>query len=116
MREEDAYATKKLNETLQLLREQMELQEAFFQKMDLGDRLFQQQKLEEALEAYNQALELIPTDNYTLSQAEKINDILREQKNASTDTIKAWNSAKTSLNRDALNLPCFSLRWQKPVP
>ncbi len=80
LREEDAYATKKLNETLQLLRIEMELQEAFFQKMDLGDRLFQQQKLEEALEAYNQALELIPTDNYTLSQAEKINDILREQK------------------------------------
>lgn len=80
LREEDAYATKKLNETLLLLREQMELQEAFFQKMDLGDRLFQQQKLEEALEAYNQALELIPTDNYTLSQAEKINDILRDQK------------------------------------
>lgn len=80
LREEDAYATKKLNETLQLLREEMELQEAFFQKMDLGDRLFHQQELEDALEAYNQALELIPTDNYTLSQAEKITNILREQK------------------------------------
>jgi tetratricopeptide (TPR) repeat protein len=80
LREEDAYATKKLNETLQLLRQQMELQEAFFQKMDLGDRLFKQNKLEEALDAYNQALELIPTDTYTLSQAEKINDILHEQK------------------------------------
>jgi tetratricopeptide (TPR) repeat protein len=80
LREEDAYATKKLNETLQLLREEMELQEAFFQKMDLGDRLFEQQKLEDALEAYNQALEFIPTDNYTLNQVEKITDTLREQK------------------------------------
>ncbi len=79
LREGDDYATRKLNETLQLLRQQMELQENFFQKMDFGDRLYRDNKFEEALKTYREALEFIPTDSYTLGQVEKISTILRDQ-------------------------------------
>lgn len=80
LKEDDPYARQKLNETLELLQKQMQLQESFFQKMDLGDRLYRDGKLEEALKAYNEALELIPTDTYTLGQVEKINTTIRKEK------------------------------------
>jgi tetratricopeptide (TPR) repeat protein len=78
LRENDLYATQKLNETLVLLQQQMKIQEAFFRKMDLGDRLFQENKLEEALKAYHEALEIIPNDPYTTSQVDKISNTLAD--------------------------------------
>ncbi len=79
LRENDPVAAQKLNETLELIRQQMVIQEAFFQKMDQGDALYRQGKLAEARSAYQEALNIIPDDSYTLSQVEKINQTLTEE-------------------------------------
>jgi tetratricopeptide (TPR) repeat protein len=76
LRENDATAKNRLDETVDLIQKQMELQGRFYQNLDEGDRLNREGKIEEALEFYNKALTIFPQDKYTLSQTTKINETL----------------------------------------
>lgn len=77
---EDTYAKNRLAETLVLLKKQMEVQELFYQHLDLADRLFSDNKLDEALVEYNEALKVFPNDKYALSKAAKINETLNTER------------------------------------
>ncbi len=88
-KEDDATAQKRLNETVEKIRQQMALQEEFYSHLDYGDRLFNQQKLEDALVAYNEALKIFPEDKYTLSRVDSINKTLTEE----AEKISDYNTA-----------------------
>lgn len=85
----DEAAQKKLNETVEKIRQQMALQEEFYSHLDYGDRLFNQQKLEEALVAYNEALKIFPEDKYTLARVSSINKTLTDE----AEKLSDYNNA-----------------------
>ena len=76
----DAEAKKKLDQTLVKIQEDSERQEVFYAHLDAGDALNAQNKYEEALAEYNQALAIFPDDKYVGAQAETIRGILKERK------------------------------------
>jgi tetratricopeptide (TPR) repeat protein len=90
-KKDDATAQKKLNETVEKIKQQMQKQEGFYLKLDEGDRLLALNKLEEAKTAYQEALKVFPDDKYTLAQLAEINKTLTEEQNKLDNYNKALN-------------------------
>ena len=85
----DAEAKKKLDATLVKIQEDSERQEVFYAHLDAGDAYNAQNRYEEALAEYNQALAVFPDDKYVGAQAETIRGILQERQ----DKQDAYNTA-----------------------
>ena len=85
----DATAKKKLDETVKKIQEDGARQEVFYAHLDAGDQYFGQQKYDDALEEYEQALKVFPQDKYVGGQAEAVRAILKERK----DKQDAFNLA-----------------------
>lgn len=110
LRENDPVATQKLNETMELIRQQMVIQEAFFQKMDQGDALYRQEKLIEARTAYQEALNIIPDDSYTLEQLNKINQILKEEQERKDNYARHMQLGDSLLAKEMYNEALFQFQ------
>ena len=87
----DATAKKKLDETVKKIQEDGARQEVFYAHLDAGDQYYGQQKYEEALAEYEQALKVFPEDKYVGGQADAIRAILKERQ----DKQDAFNTAMT---------------------
>lgn len=75
----DATAKKKLDETVKKIQEDGARQEVFYAHLDAGDQYYGQQKYEEALSEYEQALKVFPEDKYVGGQADAVRAILKER-------------------------------------
>ena len=75
----DATAKKKLDETVKRIQEDGARQEVFYAHLDAGDQYYGQQKYEEALSEYEQALKVFPEDKYVGGQADAVRAILKER-------------------------------------
>jgi len=75
----DATARKKLDETVKKIQEDGARQEVFYAHLDAGDQYYGQQKYEEALSEYEQALKVFPEDKYVGGQADAVRAILKER-------------------------------------
>ena len=75
----DATAKKKLDETVKKIQEDGARQEVFYAHMDAGDQYYGQQKYEDALSEYEQALKVFPDDKYVGGQADAVRAILKER-------------------------------------
>lgn len=115
LRENDPVATQKLNETLELIRQQMAIQEAFFQKMDQGDALYRQDKLTEARTAYKEALNIIPDDSYTLEQLEKINQTLKEEQERRDNYARHMRLGDSLLAEDMYSEALFQFQMAADI-
>lgn len=80
LKNDDPAAKKKLDETVVKIREQMDLQETFYQYLDYGDRLHAEEKLELALAEYQKALSIFPDDQYTQAQVASITNVLNTRR------------------------------------
>jgi len=87
----DATAKQKLNETVKKIQEDGARQEVFYAHLDAGDQLYGQQKYEEALSEYEQALKVFPEDKYVGGQADAVRAILKERQ----DKQDAYDLAMT---------------------
>ncbi len=63
---DDASVKSKLNKTLQMIRQQNQKEEIFFEHIDAADVLYENGELEKALDEYNKALEIFPDDTYAV--------------------------------------------------
>lgn len=100
----DTEAKKKLDETLVKIQQDSERQEIFYSHLDAGDALNAQNKYEEALAQYEQALAIFPGDKYVSAQADAIRAILQERhdKQEAYDTaIAQGNTLLEEENFDA---------------
>lgn len=88
---EDAFAKKRLTETVDLLKKQMEQQEVFYRFLDQADQLLAENKSEEALASFKEALKIFPKDKYALGKALKIEETLETERKKT----EAYNSAFT---------------------
>lgn len=75
----DPTAKKKLDESVKKIQEDGARQEQFYAHLDAGDMFYGQQKYEEALAEYEQALKVFPEDRYVTGQAEAVRTILKER-------------------------------------
>ncbi|MBR7022185.1 MAG: tetratricopeptide repeat protein, partial [Bacteroidales bacterium] len=75
----DATAKKKFDETVKKIQEDGARQEVFYAHLDAGDQYYGQQKYEEALSEYEQALKVFPEDKYVGGQADAVRAILKER-------------------------------------
>ena len=75
----DPTAKKKLDESVKKIQEDGARQEVFYAHLDAGDQYYGQQKYEEALSEYEQALKVYPGDKYVGGQAEAVRAILKER-------------------------------------
>ena len=89
LRPDDTEARRKLDQTLVRIQQDSERQEVFYAHLDAGDALNAQNRYEEALAEYNQALAVFPNDNYVRTQAETIQGILQERR----EKQEAYNTA-----------------------
>ncbi len=90
-KKDDANAQQRLVETVERIKDQMEKQESFYLRLDLGDRLLADNKLEEAKKAFEQALEIFPEDKYAQTQLSTINKTLEDQ----AQKLAEYNQALT---------------------
>ena len=85
----DTEAKKKLDQTLVKIQQDSERQEIFYAHLDAGDAYNAQNKYEEALAEYDQALAVFPGDKYVSAQADNLRAILKERK----DKQEAYDTA-----------------------
>ena len=87
IKKDDAVAKKKLNTTLQKIRENSEKEEIFFQHVDKADNHYDNGDFEKALASYNKAKKLFPKDEYVTEQISIVTKKINDEK----DKIASFN-------------------------
>lgn len=87
IKKDDAAAKKKLNTTLQKIRENSEKEEIFYQHIDEADNHYNNGDFEKALVSYNKAKKLFPKDNYVSEQIQIVTQKINDEK----DKIASFN-------------------------
>lgn len=80
LKKDDSYATKKLSETIGLIKKQMGVQAYYFEKIDLADKQWKNGQIELAIRTYQEALKIVPNDAYAVAQIDKLNKQFRDDK------------------------------------
>ena len=96
----DPSAKKKLDETVKKIQEDGARQEVFYAHLDAGDQYFGQQKYEEALAEYEQALKVFPNDKYVGGQAEAVRAILKERQDKQDAFDTAMSQGESLLEEE----------------
>ena len=96
----DATAKKKLDETVKKIQEDGARQEVFYAHLDAGDQYYGQQKYEEALAEYEQALKVFPEDKYVGGQADAVRAILKERQDKQDAFDTAMSQGESLLAED----------------
>ena len=93
----DATAKKKLDETVKKIQEDGARQEVFYAHLDAGDQYYGQQRYDEALSEYEQALKVFPNDKYVGGQADAVRAILKERQDKQDAFDLAMSQGETLL-------------------
>ena len=96
----DPTAKKKLDESVKKIQEDGARQEQFYAHLDAGDMFYGQQKYEEALAQYEQALKVFPEDKYVTGQAEAVRTILKERQDKQDAFDTAMSLGESLLQED----------------
>ena len=105
----DPTAKKKLDETVKKIQEDGARQEVFYAHLDAGDQYYGQQKYEEALAEYEQALKVFPNDKYVSGQAEAVRAILKERQDKQDAFDTAMSQGESLLASASFSLGSLSL-------
>ena len=96
----DPTAKKKLDESVKKIQEDGARQEVFYAHLDAGDQYYGQQKYEEALAEYEQALKVFPEDKYVGGQADAVRTILKERQDKQDAFNLAMSQGETLLEEE----------------
>ena len=96
----DPTAKQKLTETVKKIQEDGARQEVFYAHLDAGDQYYGQQKYEEALAEYEQALKVFPEDKYVGGQADAVRAILKERQDKQDAFDTAMSQGESLLAED----------------
>lgn len=114
-RPNDTEARKKLDQTLVKIQQDSEKQEIFYAHLDAGDALNAQNKYEEALAEYDQALAIFPDDKYVGAQAETIRGILKERKDKQDAYDTAIAQGNTLLEEENFDAAIMQFEIAKEI-
>lgn len=76
----DASAKSKLSKTLDAIREESKKEEQFFEHLDKADAFYNNNDFQNALMEYDNALKIMPKDEYALSKKAEITQTLQDEK------------------------------------
>lgn len=79
LKPDEQYPKDRLKESISLLRVQMQQSALYNDKINFADRLFEEQSFEKAITAYEEALKVMPAEDYPQQQIAKINKIREEE-------------------------------------
>jgi tetratricopeptide (TPR) repeat protein len=96
----DPTAKKKLDESVKKIQEDGARQEVFYAHLDAGDQYYGQQKYEQALSEYEQALKVFPEDKYVGGQAAAVRAILKERQDKQDAYDTAMSLGESLLAED----------------
>ena len=111
----DPTARKKLDETLKKIQEDGARQEVFYAHLDAGDQLYAQQKYEQALAEYEQALKVFPDDKYVGGQAETVRAILKERQDKQDAYDTAMTQGEALLAEDNFDAAIFQFETASQI-
>lgn len=80
LKPDDANAKKKLDKTLQAIRDESKKEEKFYEFIDKADEFYKNGELNNALAEYNNALNIKPKDEYALDKKATISKTLQDEK------------------------------------
>lgn len=80
LKPDDADAKKKLDKTLQAIRDESKKEEMFYEFIDKADEFYKNGELSNALAEYNNALNIKPKDEYALGKKATISKTLQDEK------------------------------------
>ncbi len=103
----DPTARKKLDETVKKIQEDGARQEVFYAHLDTGDQFYSQQRYEEALAEYEQALKVFPEAKYVGGQAEAVRAILKERQDKQDAFDTAMSQGETLLAEENYDAAIF---------
>ena len=96
----DPTAKKKLDESVRKIQEDGARQEIFYAHLDTGDQFYNQDRFEEALAEYEQALKVFPNDKYVTGQAEAVRAILKDRQDKQDAFDTAMSLGESLLAED----------------
>ena len=111
----DPTARKKLDETLKKIQEDGARQEVFYAHLDAGDQFYAQQKYEQALSEYEQALKVFPEDKYVGGQAETVRAILKERQDKQDAYDTAMTQGEALLAEDNFDAAIFQFETANQI-
>ncbi len=111
----DPTARKKLDETLKKIQEDGARQEVFYAHLDAGDQLCAQQKYEQALAEYEQALKVFPDDKYVGGQAETVRTILKERQDKQDAYDTAMSQGEALLAEENFDAAIFQFETANQI-
>ena len=111
----DPTARKKLDETLKKIQEDGARQEVFYAHLDAGDQLCAQQKYEQALAEYEQALKVFPDDKYVGGQAETVRAILKERQDKQDAYDTAMSQGEALLAEENFDAAIFQFETANQI-
>ncbi len=79
LKPEEQYPKDRLRESMQLLRVQIEKKADYKSKLKLADELFDNRSFDKAIEAYNEALKILPGEQYPKDQITRCNSMKVEE-------------------------------------
>ncbi|MCB2207998.1 MAG: hypothetical protein KQH67_06840 [Bacteroidetes bacterium] len=91
---DDPYANEKIISIVEMMKNQLSKEDAYYDMIDLADVLYDEMALEKALEQYRKALQIIPDDEYAKNQIAGIEKMQSDQK----DKISAFEAAMSNGN------------------
>jgi hypothetical protein len=118
----DAYAKKKINEIINILSSQMDKEDEYYDIIDKADIYFDENALDKALEFYNQALKVIPGDEYAKNRIQKIYEIKADESQKLNQYKEYINQGDAALAQNkydeavSLYKEASSLFHDNPVP
>ncbi len=79
LKPEEQYPKDQLKKSIVLLRDQIKKKDQYQKRLKIADQLFQDKSYENAITAYEEAVEVLPDEEYPLKQIEKARNLISEE-------------------------------------
>ncbi len=90
----DSYAESQINLIIDKMQAQMEAEDIYYDIIDHADVLYEQNKIDEALQQFNKALEIVPDDEYAKNKIKEITEFQQREKGKIDSFNKAVETGK----------------------
>jgi len=80
MKPGDEYSNKQINTIVERMKSAMAAEDEYYDIIDFGDELYDQNKLDLAIDQYKRAIELVPNDEYALGKIREIQEFQNNEK------------------------------------
>ena len=100
MKSDSLFSENKINKNKETINSQLYKEDRYLEIIDLADNLFKKFKFDDALNEYQYALEIFPTDSYAQGKINRIREIQKDQDEYSEDFNRLMSDGVTLLEEN----------------